>query len=76
VSRPDANAFSQAVEQGPGWSFSSVTKPSTGTELYMTTLPTTRSPASDARIVACRELSLVPQAGPKKGSELVVSDPN
>jgi hypothetical protein len=53
-----------------------VTKPSTDTELHMTTLPTTRSPASDARIVACRELSLVPQAGPKKGSELVVSDPN
>src|SRR6185312_9302259 len=25
---------------GPGWSFSSATKPSTDTELYMTTLPT------------------------------------
>ena len=30
---------------GPGWSFPSATKPSTDTELYMTTLPTGLSSA-------------------------------
>ena len=38
---------------GPGWSFSSATKPSTDTELYMTTLPTGLSSA-----LGCPQISV------------------
>ncbi|GID30626.1 hypothetical protein Abr02nite_56090 [Paractinoplanes brasiliensis] len=40
---------------GPGWSLSSAMKPSTDTELYMTTLPTGLSSGSGALKLACGE---------------------
>ena len=44
---------------GPGWSFSSATKPSTDTELYITTLPTGSPLLWGAPKLACRELSVL-----------------
>jgi hypothetical protein len=36
----DHHEYDNQSNSGPGWSFSSATKPSTDTELYVTTLPT------------------------------------
>lgn len=54
----EASPSDNQSSSGPGWSFSSATKPSTDTELYMTTLPTGLSSASGCTESACREPSL------------------
>src|ERR1700754_133234 len=48
LSSNGTSPLSNQSNSGPGWSFSSAMKPSTDTELYMTTLPTGASSAWDA----------------------------